>query len=286
LINSGDKLTTHNMASWQHLPQKGFPIIFHAVDGENLREGNSPSWFNPQEAEQAVNYVQQLVNSKPPVDPLDIGVITPYARQAQKIRLALQSRNIINVKVGSVETFQGQERRCIVISTVRVESDHLSTDKKYNLGFVANEKRFNVAVTRAKALLIVVGCPTLLANDKQHWLPFMRYCKEMGSWAGEPWEDTTGDRGDSDSGPHNCCICLSEPEPQELAVINGCDHFFCYSCIERWETEHSTCPLCKESFTIINRVALHADDGEDDWDLVGPSAVAAQEESGFVMLEE
>ena len=100
---------------------------------------------------------------------------------------------------GSVETFQGQERRVIIISTVRSENELLSHDRKYSLGFVANEKRFNVAVTRAKALLIVVGNPCVLATDKKNWLPLLRFCKEIGSWLGEEWEEEAPPDCENDS---------------------------------------------------------------------------------------
>lgn len=190
LIANGDIFQTHSMTTWEHLPTKGFPIVFHAVDGENTREGNSPSWFNPQEAMVVVEYVKKLVEeSKPKISPEDIGIITPYARQVQKIRLALKKSDIEDVKVGSVETFQGQERRVIIISTVRSENSLLQHDLRFNLGFVANEKRFNVAVTRAKALLIVVGNPRVLETDTKNWLPLLRFCKNNNSWLGEDWDE-------------------------------------------------------------------------------------------------
>jgi helicase MOV-10 len=137
-----------------------------------------------------VDYVKLLAkHSRPSVGQDEIGVITPYARQVQKIRLALKANDLGDVKVGSVETFQGQERRCIIISTVRSENEFLDHDRKYNLGFVANEKRFNVAVTRAKALLIIVGNPKVLATDKKNWLPLLRYCRDNGSWLGDEWNE-------------------------------------------------------------------------------------------------
>lgn len=101
LVPMGDVFTTHSMARWEHLPQKGFPMLFHAVDGENTREGTSPSWFNPQEAMVVVEYVRKLAEeSKPKIAPEDIGVITPYARQVEKIRLALRVSGLEGVKVG------------------------------------------------------------------------------------------------------------------------------------------------------------------------------------------
>jgi len=200
LVPCGDNFTTHSMAKWEHLPtKKGFPVVFHAVDGENCREGNSPSWFNPQEAITVVEYVGLLIkHSRPPIQQDEIGVITPYARQVQKIRIALKARDMGDVKVGSVETFQGQERRCIIISTVRSENALLSHDLRYNLGFVANEKRFNVAVTRAKALLVVIGNPRVLQTDTKNWLPFLRFCRENGSWMGEDWDEAAGSGDDTD----------------------------------------------------------------------------------------
>eukprot|EP00536_Pseudo-nitzschia_multiseries_P004753 jgi/Psemu1/323598/estExt_fgenesh1_pg.C_820004 len=200
LVPCGDKFTTHSMLKWEHLPKKGFPVLFHAVDGENTREGNSPSWFNAEEAMVVGRYVKDLVNnSKPKISPDDIGIITPYARQVQKIRTTLKLSDVGDVKVGSVETFQGQERRIIIISTVRSQNDLLVHDKKYNLGFVANEKRFNVAVTRAKALLIVVGNPKVLATDEKNWLPLLRFCRDNGSWLGEEWDDGASSEEEEDN---------------------------------------------------------------------------------------
>ncbi|OEU09719.1 hypothetical protein FRACYDRAFT_247975 [Fragilariopsis cylindrus CCMP1102] len=113
----------------------------------------------------------------------DIGIITPYAlRQVQKIRIGLKLADVGDVKVGSVETFQGQERRVIIISTVRSQNALLVHDLKYNLGFV-------VAIPRAKILLIVVGNPRVLATDEKNWLPLLRFCREKKSWLGKEWEE-------------------------------------------------------------------------------------------------
>lgn len=44
-----DPNVTSLMCDWEGLPVKGFPLVFHGVRGEDMREGNSPSWFNPVE---------------------------------------------------------------------------------------------------------------------------------------------------------------------------------------------------------------------------------------------
>ena len=55
-----------------------------------------------------------------------------------------------------------KERKVIIVSTVRSQQKFLAHDFRHKLGFLRNPKRFNVAITRAKALLIVVGNPYLL----------------------------------------------------------------------------------------------------------------------------
>ena len=41
---------SHVMCQWEELPSRGFPLIFHGLESEDMQEGNSPSWFNPIEA--------------------------------------------------------------------------------------------------------------------------------------------------------------------------------------------------------------------------------------------
>eukprot|EP00934_Nitzschia_sp_Nitz4_P004119 Nitzschia sp. Nitz4//scaffold54_size114964//35755//36830//NITZ4_003843-RA/size114964-augustus-gene-0.17-mRNA-1//-1//CDS//3329554327//4109//frame0 len=52
----------------------------------------------------------------------------------------------------------------------------------------------------------------------------------------------------------NCCICMGDVEKDDLAGINGCDHKFCFGCIEQWSERENTCPLCKVRFTKIDRL--------------------------------
>ncbi|XP_056367608.1 helicase MOV-10 [Oenanthe melanoleuca] len=187
--------------TWEELPKKGFPIIFHGVCGEDQREARSPSFFNTAEIDVLVHYLKKLLLSRgsgscPTVSPKEIGIISPYRKQVEKIRKAItclepdlqRLPNISQLKVGSVEEFQGQERLVILISTVRSCSTYLQLDQTFRLGFLKNPKRFNVAITRAKALLIVVGNPTVLSKD-QHWYRFLRYCQQQGGYTGYPFED-------------------------------------------------------------------------------------------------
>ncbi|KAI0765417.1 P-loop containing nucleoside triphosphate hydrolase protein [Fomes fomentarius] len=167
------------------LAQPNFPVVFHAISGHNDRESTSPSYFNIDEACEVKAYVQALLEDRShPIQARDIGVITPYHAQVRKIRKLLRDAGIADVHVGSVEEFQGQERRVIIISTVRSSADLLAFDAKFTLGFVSNPRRFNVAITRAQALLIVVGEPTILAVDPI-WRGFMNHIYLHGGWRGD-----------------------------------------------------------------------------------------------------
>lgn len=104
----------------------------------------------------------------------DIGIVTPFSAQRLQLHKALQKCNINNVDVGTVELFQGQEKEIIILSTVR--SKTFFHDNRQHIGFLSNEKRFNVAITRAKALLIVVGNPTILQTDKSWW-HLLKFCQ-------------------------------------------------------------------------------------------------------------
>jgi superfamily I DNA and/or RNA helicase len=94
----------------------------------------------------------------------DIGVITPYNAQVnlikksirhspelkKEITIGVSSGEIKGIEVATVDGFQGREKEVIVISMVRSNPSH-------QIGFLSNERRMNVAVTRAKRLCVLIG---------------------------------------------------------------------------------------------------------------------------------
>ncbi|XP_040888869.1 putative helicase mov-10-B.2 isoform X2 [Toxotes jaculatrix] len=190
--------------NWEYLPKKGFPVIFHGVMGKDEREANSPSFFNVSEIEVLVDYLTKLMETQgrkglPKLSAKDIGIIAPYRKQVEKIQKALKSVSALSrwtdlkeLKVGSVEEFQGQERKIIMISTVRSSINYVKMDKDFNIGFLSNEKRFNVAVTRARSLLIVVGNPVILNKDPT-WEKFISYCVKEKGYTGFDLKDAEGE---------------------------------------------------------------------------------------------
>ena len=86
---------------------------------------------------------------------LDVGIISPYRAQVQLIRRLLRKREFFKpfrslISVNSVDGFQGQERDIIVISMVR-------SNDEGQIGFLRDLRRMNVAITRARMKLIILG---------------------------------------------------------------------------------------------------------------------------------
>ncbi|XP_023243867.1 RNA helicase Mov10l1-like isoform X2 [Centruroides sculpturatus] len=179
LVCSAPKSLRDTFCKWEGLPNRSFPMIFCGVRGENLWDSDSPSWFNLYEVQQIIKYLKSLYALG--ISPNDIGIITPYRKQVGKIKHMINMNRIEMCQVGSVEEFQGQERLVIIISTVRSSKDQLNARR--NLGFLTDPKRFNVAITRAQALLIVIGDPYLLCHDK-HWRKLISYCLDQKSYCG------------------------------------------------------------------------------------------------------
>ena len=133
-------------------PDKTIPSLFyHYTD---LEETENKSYFNKTEINLIYAMVKKLVETG--VVPSDIGIITPYLPQKYRlIEKFSQNKQYENLRIESVDGFQGMEKKYIIISTVRSNEDG-------NIGFLTSKKRLNVALTRAKKGVIILGnCKTL-----------------------------------------------------------------------------------------------------------------------------
>lgn len=128
-------------------------VYFFRVAGKSM-QGESKSWRNVKEAHKIVRIYDSLIGIG--VRPAEIGIITPYWDQVQLIKELIDCNY---TAVGSVESFQGQERNIILVSTVRSFNSH-------GIGFVGDVKRFNVTLSRAKTALIMVGNDRVLKGKK------------------------------------------------------------------------------------------------------------------------
>ncbi|XP_014225088.1 putative helicase mov-10-B.1 [Trichogramma pretiosum] len=171
----------------KNLVSPNFPLLFCGIDGKEIRDNKTPSLYNKPEIKAVIDYVkivmeQSFQNKK--MTEADIGIVTPFTAQRMMINQALSSCGFNKINVGTVELFQGEERNVIIVSTVRSQS--FFHDNKHHLGFLSHPKRFNVAITRAKCLLIVIGNPNVLQMD-EYWYHFIDYCMTNGAYVGIPF---------------------------------------------------------------------------------------------------
>ncbi|XP_055623579.1 putative helicase mov-10-B.1 [Toxorhynchites rutilus septentrionalis] len=163
---------------WDRLPNPSFPMIFHPIISQIVKDLGSTSLYNQEEADQIIHYIEDLlsrgVNGKR-VEQKDIGIISPYARQVNHLKSLCQKYGWNEIEIGSTEQYQGREKLIVLISTVRSQCP--------TVGFLADVRRLNVALTRARALLIVVGDPTTLERNK-HWRKFLTYCRNNRAMLG------------------------------------------------------------------------------------------------------
>lgn len=182
--------------SW---PRPDFPVMFLPVDHARERsEGTSK--INDAEVRVIGSLVERLLLAGLPMN--EIGIVTPYGSQVREIRRELgPSRR--DVECHSVDGFQGREKTVILFSAVRANSGG-------HVGFLADWCRTNVAVTRAKNGLVVVGnevrlsCPPTMLNifskchvmqatlrsDKRSWEPFLDWAYAQGVVSGRPRSST------------------------------------------------------------------------------------------------
>ena len=85
----------------------------------------------------------------------------------------------------------------MILSSVRSDPKYIEVDVNYNLGFIKSPKRFNVSITRAIALLIIIGSPKTLNTDP-NWSKLLWYCVDNNAYTGSALPKRVGN--DSDDG--------------------------------------------------------------------------------------
>ena len=138
-------------------------------------EPDGESRLNPAEADLVARKVRALLDCGVAAD--SIAVIAPYAAQ---VRLLREQLPVPGLEIDSVDGFQGREKEAVVISMVRSNSTG-------EIGFLADIRRMNVAMTRARRKLLVVGDSATLASH-----PFYRrmieYFESIGAYH-TVWEE-------------------------------------------------------------------------------------------------
>jgi len=163
------------------LKEEEAPISFIDTAGCGYNEEQDPetlSRLNKEEAELVIRQIEKLIRDVGEEqwlsEKITLGIITPYSAQVEYLaRLAESSEELEHLKhlvtINTVDAFQGQERDVIAISLVR-------SNDKGEVGFLGDIRRTNVALTRARKKLIVVGDSATLGSHKFYleWLDYVQ----------------------------------------------------------------------------------------------------------------
>lgn len=124
------------------LLRKAFPIIFKSVHGYCKKDNDSPRYvsslivtlcnvgykisqlifssYNMEEVKTVLEFIDELLKpEKYQLNQFDIGIVSPYKLQCTILRRLCANKGLENITIGSAETFQGQERKVMIMSTVR-----------------------------------------------------------------------------------------------------------------------------------------------------------------------
>ena len=164
------------------------PVSFIDTAGCSYSEEVEPklqSFYNKEEAGILLNYLISLLDTLPDDGTSSsVGIISPYKAQVEYLKL--QTENLtsvtgrdVRISVNTIDGFQGQERDIILISMVR-------SNESGEIGFLSDFRRMNVALTRAKKKLVVIGDSSTLGNNS-FYSDFFTYLDHIGAYH-SAWE--------------------------------------------------------------------------------------------------
>ena len=151
-------------------PKKDLPLFFCHIEGKEERPATGISYLNKAELTAVLYFIKRLTSAG--VETEKIGVITPYNGQKNSLLAMLEDSEYKDIEVASVDGFQGREKDYIIISCVR-------SNRYGNIGFLVDQRRLNVALTRAKYGMLLCGNAELLSHD-QNWKELLKFYREQG----------------------------------------------------------------------------------------------------------
>ncbi|KAI9889340.1 MAG: hypothetical protein M1814_005583 [Vezdaea aestivalis] len=142
-------------------PRAEHPMMFWSNFGSEEMSASGTSYLNRTEASNVEKVVTRLLRSN--VLASEIGIVTPYEGQRSFISTSIQASGAFSkeqlqkLEIASVDAFQGREKHYIILSCVRSNSQQ-------GIGFLQDGRRLNVALTRAKYGLVILGNPKVLSK--------------------------------------------------------------------------------------------------------------------------
>ena len=137
-----------------------------------------PSTFNTGNAERVAAEARRLLSRGLP--PTEIAIIAAYSAQARRLRELLRTERAAGIEIGTVDGFQGREKEAVIVDLVR-------SNENGEIGFLANTRRMNVALTRARRFLLVIADSATL-GEHPYYAAFLSYVDEIDAH-GSAWSD-------------------------------------------------------------------------------------------------
>lgn len=147
------------------------PLIYVDTAGSGYEESWNEmleSRENDGEARLAVRLLEKLLAAG--IQPRDIALLTPYVAQSKLLKSLVK---VPGLEIGSVDGFQGREKEATIVSLVRSNADA-------EVGFLSDTRRMNVAMTRARRLLIVIGDSATIGQHP-FYAKFLDYVERCGA---------------------------------------------------------------------------------------------------------
>ena len=160
LLAAAPEVAGHTLEDLGVAPDPLRPGVLHFIDCAGTgwseeRAGDDPSTANPAMAARTAAEVRRLLSRGLAAG--EVAVITPYVAQVRRLRDALRGEVDAGLEIDTVDGFQGREKEAVVVDLVRSNDDG-------EIGFLADTRRMNVALTRARRFLLVVGDSATLAG--------------------------------------------------------------------------------------------------------------------------
>ena len=153
------------------------PLVLLNTSGLEFFETKDPetlSSFNVGETDLCKRMVDYL-KDKLKAENKDIGIITPYSAQVSNLSHKITQDEYRGLEISTVDGFQGREKEIIILSLVR-------SNQKNQVGFLSDKRRLNVAITRPRRMLIVIGDIDTITNGNENENSFLKnfgeYCNE------------------------------------------------------------------------------------------------------------
>jgi DNA polymerase alpha-associated DNA helicase A len=146
------------------------PLYFIDTTGKDFQESSDQnskymddSKLNQGEADLVVKHVNYLISQGVKDD--DIAIISPYNAQVNLLKLLLKDAHP-KLEIGTVDGFQGREKQVVILTLVR-------SNDRFEIGFLSESRRLNVALTRAKSHLVLICDGEFLSASKDKVLKKM-----------------------------------------------------------------------------------------------------------------